>query len=53
MAYPDTYYARTLTDRKTRPPLQGEAQCDVAVVGAGLAGLTTALQLARAGLHVA
>ncbi|TPK78996.1 FAD-binding oxidoreductase [Mesorhizobium sp. B2-4-17] len=53
MAYPDTYYARTAADRKTRPPLQGEAQCDVAVVGAGLAGLTTALQLARAGLHVA
>ena len=53
MAYPDTYYARTLIDRKTRLPLHGEAQCDVAVVGAGLAGLTTALQLARAGLHVA
>ncbi|TPN29585.1 FAD-binding oxidoreductase [Mesorhizobium sp. B2-3-3] len=53
MAYPDTYYARTAADRKTRPPLQGDAQCEAAVVGAGLAGLTTALQLARAGLHVA
>ncbi|MBZ9979870.1 MULTISPECIES: FAD-binding oxidoreductase [unclassified Mesorhizobium] len=53
MAYPDTYYARTMIDRKIRPPLRGEAHCDVAVVGGGLAGLTTALQLSRSGLRVA
>ncbi|PLP61419.1 FAD-dependent oxidoreductase [Mesorhizobium loti] len=53
MTYPDTYYSRTVTDRKTRPPLSGEAECDIAIVGGGLAALTTALQLARAGRFVA
>lgn len=53
MTYPDTYYSRTAADRKTRPPLRGEAECDIAIVGGGLAALTTALQLARAGKLVA
>ncbi len=35
-----------------RPPLAEDASCDVAVVGAGITGLTTALLAARAGLSV-
>jgi len=53
MTYPDTYYSRTIATRKIRPPLSGRAQAEVAVIGGGLAGLTTALQLARAGTKVA
>ena len=35
------------------PPLNGERKVDVVVVGAGIAGLTTAVLLARAGVSVA
>lgn len=52
MAYPDTYYKRTMADQTARPALSGTVECDVVIVGAGLAGLTTALQLARAGKRV-
>ncbi len=52
MNYPDTYYARTLAERRERPALSGSVDCDTVVIGAGLAGLTTALQLARAGQTV-
>ncbi|MGW4224279.1 NAD(P)/FAD-dependent oxidoreductase [Streptomyces bauhiniae] len=34
----------------TTPALQGDVQCDVAVVGGGLAGLSTALRLAERGV---
>lgn len=53
MAYPETYYARTLADTKTRACLAGAEAADVAIVGGGLAGLTTALHLARGGVAVA
>ena len=36
-----------------RPPLEGDTHVDVAVVGAGITGMTAALQLARAGRTVA
>ncbi|PPJ48467.1 FAD-binding oxidoreductase [Rhizobium sp. KAs_5_22] len=52
MSYPDTYYARTMADTATRPSLSGPVECDTVIVGAGLAGLTTALELARAGQRV-
>lgn len=52
MSYPDTYYRRTMTDTTVRPALSGPTECDTVIVGAGLAGLTTALQLARAGVSV-
>lgn len=50
--YGDTYYARTLADLSQRSSLEGSVQADVAVVGGGLAGLTAALDLARAGRSV-
>ena len=34
------------------PPLAADAECDVCIVGAGIAGLTTAYTLARAGKSV-
>src|SRR5688572_8007880 len=34
------------------PPLAADAECDVCIVGAGIAGLTTAYTLARAGKQV-
>lgn len=53
MTYPDTYYRRTMREETVRAPLSGDVDCDVAVIGGGLAGLTTALEIARAGRSVA
>jgi len=50
--YGDTYYARTLADGSQRLPLQGAVTTDAVIVGGGLAGLTAALDLARAGRSV-
>ena len=47
-----TYYARTLTDRTIRPHLQGNLDTDTVIIGGGLAGMTTALELARDGVAV-
>ncbi len=52
MSYPDTYYKRTMAEAKVRPSLSGSHDCETLIIGAGLAGLTTALQLARAGQSV-
>ncbi|MEP9398945.1 FAD-binding oxidoreductase [Mesorhizobium sp. KR2-14] len=52
MTYPDTYYKRTMSDPRQRAALAGLEECDTVIVGGGLAGLTTALQLARAGQAV-
>lgn len=35
-----------------RPPMRDHTSCDVCVIGAGLAGISTALELARRGLRV-
>lgn len=51
--YPQTWYARTREDRSERPGLDGPHATDTVIVGGGLAGLTTALELARAGVKVA
>ena len=42
----------TTADVPTYPPLAEDAECDVCIVGAGIAGLTTAYTLARAGKRV-
>jgi glycine/D-amino acid oxidase-like deaminating enzyme len=48
-----SYYAATLNRRTEYPVLQGDVRADVAVVGAGFTGLSTALFLAERGLDVA
>jgi glycine/D-amino acid oxidase-like deaminating enzyme len=52
MTYPDTYYRQTVAEATTRPSLSGAVDSDVVVIGGGLAGLSAALQLARAGRQV-
>jgi gamma-glutamylputrescine oxidase len=51
-AYVETWYRSRLADPGPRPPLAGPLEADVCVVGGGLAGLTAALELARAGQSV-
>ena len=48
----ETWYEATATRGPPRPPLSGEVEADVCVIGGGLAGLTTALELARRGKSV-
>ncbi|MGW3466060.1 NAD(P)/FAD-dependent oxidoreductase, partial [Streptomyces olivaceoviridis] len=48
----DSYWLRTAPG-PSRPALDGDLDVDVAVVGAGIAGLSTAYELARAGRRVA
>ncbi|MFI5975230.1 FAD-dependent oxidoreductase [Streptomyces sp. NPDC051452] len=48
----DSYWLRTAPG-PSYPALTGDTEVDVAVVGAGMAGLSTAYELARAGLRVA
>ncbi|MCF6304991.1 MAG: FAD-binding oxidoreductase [Rhodobacteraceae bacterium] len=53
MNYPDTYYAAEIGNIPQKPKLAGDITVDVCVIGAGLAGLTTALELVRKGKSVA
>lgn len=53
LRYPDTWYSRTLAERRERPALAGRMAVDCAVVGAGFAGLFAARALARGGMKVA
>lgn len=53
--YSDTYYARNLalgTPPPLASPLSGVAECDVCVIGGGLAGINTALGLMQRGQSV-
>ncbi len=44
-----TWYEATANRAAARPPLRGRVEADTCVIGGGLAGLTTALELARRG----
>lgn len=49
----DNYYRISTPTRTARPALDGEQRVDVCVVGGGIAGCSTALQLAERGYRVA
>jgi glycine/D-amino acid oxidase-like deaminating enzyme len=51
-AYGDSWYAATMVDAPPRPSLSFDLDVDVCVVGGGLAGLTTAREVARHGWSV-
>ena len=48
----NSYYEATVQRDPVQPPLQGDLQCDVVVVGAGFAGLSAAIELAQRGYKV-
>ena len=48
-AYGQSWYAATMVDSPRRPALHVDLDVDVCVIGGGLAGLTTARELARSG----
>lgn len=52
-SYAPTWYAATMVPAPARPPLTYDVDVDVCVIGAGLAGLTTAREIARRGWSVA
>jgi gamma-glutamylputrescine oxidase len=47
-----SYYEASVTRPPLLPALQGEQEADVLVVGAGFAGLSAAIELARRGMRV-
>lgn len=49
---PPSLWAVTAPSLAAQPPLQGDATCDVAIIGAGFTGLRCALGLAEAGTSV-
>jgi gamma-glutamylputrescine oxidase len=51
--YAPSWYTTTAMPAPERAPLAGDLDVDVCVVGAGLAGLTTAREIARGGWSVA
>jgi glycine/D-amino acid oxidase-like deaminating enzyme len=53
MTEPETWYAATAVAAPERPALSHDLDVDVCVVGAGLAGLTIAREVARRGWSVA
>lgn len=52
MALPSDYYLTTVKDRKIYPALSGVQEADVCIIGAGLAGINTALSLTERGKRV-
>jgi glycine/D-amino acid oxidase-like deaminating enzyme len=51
-SYPPTWYSATMVATPARAPLTYDVDVDVCVIGGGLAGLTTARELARRGRSV-
>jgi gamma-glutamylputrescine oxidase len=52
LQYVSSYYAASVQPAPERPQLQGAVDCDVCVVGGGIAGCSSALHLAEQGLSV-
>jgi gamma-glutamylputrescine oxidase len=52
LAMTSSYYVATANPWREQPPLEGEREADLVVVGGGCTGLSTALHAARAGLSV-
>jgi gamma-glutamylputrescine oxidase len=52
MRHARSYYAATANEAPAHPALAGDASCDVCVVGAGIAGCATALELVERGYRV-
>ncbi|MBF3812564.1 FAD-binding oxidoreductase [Burkholderia pseudomallei] len=48
-----SYYAATVNDTTRHPPLEGTIDADICVIGAGLTGISAALNLAERGHSVA
>jgi gamma-glutamylputrescine oxidase len=48
----ESYYAASAHAAPSHPPLAGSAECDVCVVGGGIAGCSAALHLAERGYRV-
>jgi gamma-glutamylputrescine oxidase len=51
-AHVDSWYAQSADPAPAHPSLQGRETADVVILGAGLTGLSAALELAEAGLSV-
>ncbi len=51
-ALPPSLWAETVEEKPDAPPLQGDAECDFVVVGAGFTGLSAALHAAQEGASV-
>lgn len=47
-----SWYAASVPDFPAQPVLEGSLQADVCILGAGITGLSTAIELAEAGLSV-
>jgi glycine/D-amino acid oxidase-like deaminating enzyme len=52
LTHVNSYYAATANGETNYPALQGDIHCDVCVVGAGSAGMSTAIEAAQKGLSV-
>ncbi|RLU08179.1 FAD-dependent oxidoreductase [Pseudomonas prosekii] len=52
MSFPTTWYSQTSLPRAARSALRSDESCDVCIIGAGIAGLTAALELTRRGKRV-
>ena len=52
MPHVRSYYAASANATPAHGPLDGDATCDVCVIGAGIAGCATALELAERGYRV-